>query len=173
MWFGTVLGGLNKYDGHRFTVYQHQPNEVHSIGDDEIISLYEDQRGVLWVGTGKGLSRFDPKTETFHNYEYDANEDQNGVRAILEFPKGSGKLWLIIGEGLYAFDQESESFRKISPDRQNPRSWFFSLGTRVLYEDRQGIMWVGVEGELSRFDPESENFAPCTAIWRYRGEFDL
>ena len=58
MWFGTE-DGLNKYDGHTFTVYRHDPDDPHSLRDDSIMTLYEDRDGVLWIGTLTGwLERY-------------------------------------------------------------------------------------------------------------------
>ncbi|MCP4410783.1 MAG: hypothetical protein GY807_24195, partial [Gammaproteobacteria bacterium] len=50
LWFGTQ-GGLNKYDGYGFTVYQADPNNPHSVGSNEVVALHEDHEGRLWIGT--------------------------------------------------------------------------------------------------------------------------
>lgn len=34
-----------------------------------IYGILEDEQGFLWVSTDRGLSRFDPRTETFRNYD--------------------------------------------------------------------------------------------------------
>jgi hypothetical protein len=49
-WFGTD-DGLNKYDGHGFTVYKHNPGDPHSLSHNQNTSLHRDQIGTLWVGT--------------------------------------------------------------------------------------------------------------------------
>ena len=59
LWIGTQ-DGLHKYDGYRFTVYRHNPDEPNSLNNNRIHAIYEDQAGALWVGTGGGgLNRFD------------------------------------------------------------------------------------------------------------------
>jgi hypothetical protein len=50
MWFGTD-DGLNKYDGHSFIVYKHNPDDPQSLSHNQVWSLFEDSSGVLWVGT--------------------------------------------------------------------------------------------------------------------------
>jgi ligand-binding sensor domain-containing protein len=68
MWFGTQ-DGLNKFDGYKFTVYRHEPNNPKSLRKNFIISLYEDRQGNLWVGTlNGGISLYDRKTDAFINY---------------------------------------------------------------------------------------------------------
>lgn len=69
MWFGT-LGGLNRYDGYDFKVYQFQPNERNSLSGNNISAVYEDQDGFIWVGTwGQGVNVLDPKTEKVYRIE--------------------------------------------------------------------------------------------------------
>src|SRR5581483_3164690 len=49
MWFGTQ-GGLNKFDGYKFTVYTHAITDPKSVASNDITSLCEDQEGNVWVG---------------------------------------------------------------------------------------------------------------------------
>ena len=50
MWFGTP-NGLNKYDGYGFTVYRNEPGEADVTNCLDILSIFEDSRGDIWVGT--------------------------------------------------------------------------------------------------------------------------
>ena len=65
MWFAT-RDGLNRYDGHRFVVYQHDPSDSTSISDNFIQTICEDSKGRLWIGTGsKGIDLFDREQGNF------------------------------------------------------------------------------------------------------------
>ena len=66
MWFAT-LDGLNRYDGYRFKVYRHNPEDTTSINDNIIRKVYIDSRGDLWVGTAKGFAMYDRKMDCFRN----------------------------------------------------------------------------------------------------------
>ncbi len=46
MWFGTE-DGLDKYDGHNFTVYKHDPENPTSISGNWINAIYEDSSGTI------------------------------------------------------------------------------------------------------------------------------
>ncbi len=50
MWFATE-NGLNQFDGYRFTVHRHVPDDPLSLSYNELKALYEDGDGRLWVGT--------------------------------------------------------------------------------------------------------------------------
>jgi ligand-binding sensor domain-containing protein len=57
-------GGLNRMepDG-TFTRFKHDPNDPHSLISNKVRAMFEDSRGVFWVGTsGDGLHTMDRKT---------------------------------------------------------------------------------------------------------------
>jgi len=69
LWIGTYGGGLNKMlckqgETPKFVHY----TEKNGLCNNSIYGILEDPDGHLWMSTNKGLSRFDPKTEAFKNY---------------------------------------------------------------------------------------------------------
>ena len=62
LWICTA-GGLSKVAAHeildpndsiKFVNYKNNPEDPYSLSDDYIISAYEDNEGVLWIGTASG-----------------------------------------------------------------------------------------------------------------------
>ncbi|NQZ12800.1 MAG: hypothetical protein HRT35_37090, partial [Algicola sp.] len=51
-----------------FIHYNHEKVNPHSLSNNRINSLYEDNQGQLWVGTGDGLNRFDEKKQQFTHF---------------------------------------------------------------------------------------------------------
>ncbi len=68
LWLGTRAGGLCKFDykKEKFTTY----TDIHGLADNTIFSIIEDNKNQLWLGTQNGLSRFDPATINFINYDF-------------------------------------------------------------------------------------------------------
>lgn len=65
MWFATY-GGVNKFDGYSFTVFQYDENNENSIGNNNNELLFEDSEGYIWVvNNGDGMERYDPETDSF------------------------------------------------------------------------------------------------------------
>ena len=58
VWCGTWGGGLARFDGERWTNY----STAQGLPGNHIFMLHRDQTGNLWVGTSKGLSRFDRRS---------------------------------------------------------------------------------------------------------------
>jgi signal transduction histidine kinase/ligand-binding sensor domain-containing protein len=147
MWFGTQ-DGLNRYDGHSFTVYRHDPNDPQSLRDDNIASIYEDRSGVLWIGTPQGwLEEYDREQDRFTPYDI-------GSWITSVYRDRSGVLWIGAREGLYRFDREAEQATLITSER----GW-----VEVVYEDRAGQLWFGTEdGWFSTLDRSSGQFTDYT-----------
>ena len=70
MWF-TTGNGLCKYDGYKFTVYQHDKNDPNSISENILNQIIaDDKEQVLWLLGEKSIIRFDIKHEVFTSYQY-------------------------------------------------------------------------------------------------------
>lgn len=67
LWIGTFGGGLNKFERekNKFTHY----TEKEGLSNNAIYGILCDDEGSLWISTNDGLSKFNPKTETFKNYD--------------------------------------------------------------------------------------------------------
>lgn len=66
IWVSMYFGGLIKYDPDlklqkRYTVKDGLPN-------DNVMGLLEDDQHYLWISTYNGLTRFDPRHNTFQTY---------------------------------------------------------------------------------------------------------
>jgi ligand-binding sensor domain-containing protein len=120
MWFGTD-DGLNKYDGYRFTVYRHHPDDSLSISDNNVRVLHESHHGgkhVLWIGTSSGLNRLDLETEQFTHFKNDPTDPQslshNWVVSIYE--DSFGELWIGTDGGINKFNRETNKFVRYQHD---------------------------------------------------------
>jgi signal transduction histidine kinase/ligand-binding sensor domain-containing protein len=71
---GKNLGGLYKYDRNtgKITQYIHKEGDKTTLTDNRVRAIFEDSRGVFWVGTaGDGLHIMDRETGTFQRCLYD------------------------------------------------------------------------------------------------------
>ena len=64
LWIGTISGGLNRFDGYNFQVYE---NDSSGLIHPSITSLFIDSENKLWVGTGAGLGYIDLYTNKYEN----------------------------------------------------------------------------------------------------------
>ena len=67
LWIGTGGGGLNLYspEADSFSYYL----EKDGLPNGVVYGILEDGLGFLWLSTNFGISRFDPETSTFRNFD--------------------------------------------------------------------------------------------------------
>ncbi|NJC97296.1 MAG: GAF domain-containing protein [Anaerolineae bacterium] len=101
LWVGTFGGGLNLYDPktETFTYLL----EKDGLPNGVVYGILEDDQGYLWLSTNYGISRFDPETRTFRNFDANdglqSNEFNSGA-----FAKGrNGELYFGGINGLTVF----------------------------------------------------------------------
>lgn len=101
----------------RFTRFLHNPSDSNSISENRIISLFQDKKGTLWVGTySGGLNKVlisnqennEDELIRFINYTEKDGLVNNTIYGILE--DDYNKLWLSTNNGLSQFDPETEKF---------------------------------------------------------------
>lgn len=154
IWLGTD-DGLNRYDGHYFEIFRHQPGNQSTLSGNIITGLLEDEQGILWITTADGgLSRYDyrlPPTRQFKQFKHipgdPATIPVNVLNALIQ--DRQGYLWLASsGESVLRFDKKTEKFDRPKQD-----------GTRTVLAlalDGEGKIWAGRQGGgLLRIDPVS------------------
>ncbi|MDM8564671.1 two-component regulator propeller domain-containing protein [Candidatus Halobeggiatoa sp. HSG11] len=159
IWIGTK-NGLSKYDGNKFIVYTHDPDNSNSLSGNYVRYLFEDHNGILWIALRPGgLNRFDPVTETFTRYQHDINNSNtlsnNSVWSIYE--DSNDILWIGTENGLNKFDPNTEAFTRYHNDADNLNSLSHNQ-VQTICEDNSGILWVGTQGGLNKFVPTTETF---------------
>jgi signal transduction histidine kinase/ligand-binding sensor domain-containing protein len=159
LWFATE-GGLDKYDGYQFTVYQHDPGDPKTLGDNLITALYQDKKGNFWVGTSIGLDRFDPQNETAL-HEFQAANIPAGLSwqyVSTLFQDRTGLLWIgTDAKGLASFDQTTNTYQFYQHSTSEPQS-LANNSINAIFEDSRGELWVGTNAGLDRFDRSTGRF---------------
>jgi diguanylate cyclase (GGDEF)-like protein len=157
VWVGTFRGGLTRItlsddpsrptQTVRFTL---QPGKPGGLSSNFVLSLHEDSRGVLWVGTiDGGLCRFDPAARKFISYRTDATGADPGtisndnVNVILD--DGPETLWVGTISGLNLMNVSTGRFVRFLPDPARPGS-LPNPFIRSLHRDHKGDLWVGTNG---------------------------
>ncbi|MEP7259312.1 MAG: two-component regulator propeller domain-containing protein, partial [Flavitalea sp.] len=64
IWLGTQTG-LNRFNGYDVKIFQHKNKDSFSLDNNNVISLFADIDGDIWIGLPLGLSRYDYRTGHF------------------------------------------------------------------------------------------------------------
>ncbi len=113
LWLASTsqfLRKLNPMTGESFSFRHSLKDTLGVLNDNDIRSLYEDNEGVLWVGTNQGgLNRLDPNTNTFTAFTKHDGLPSNHIAGILSDKKGN--LWLSTHKGICRFNPKTKSYR--------------------------------------------------------------
>lgn len=158
MYFGTE-DGLNRYDGYRFSVIRHDPQDVHSLSYNDINALCADSRGYIWVGTfNAGLNRYNPASGRCLRLRREPGASgsisHDNILAVVE--DRFGAIWVGSEGGLNRLAPSAaagdghpvEHFMHAADD---PDSLSHDH-VHALCLDRDGAIWVGSEGGLDRLE---------------------
>ncbi len=105
LWIGT-WGGLyvcNSFDdlqNGNYELLTHGNSESKSISSDQVMNVFQDKSGTVWIGTEEGINRFDPYQNQFQAL---GGEIMNGLKeqTATDFSKwGGGILILTMSDGL-------------------------------------------------------------------------
>lgn len=165
LWLGYSDHGLFSYNPltGKSTAMPPRPDVVGAHHQVRVTTIQEDSRGRIWIGGMMGLSRFDPATGQFQNFEHDPADTEslsgNIVRTIHETRDGA--IWVGSHGGL---DQVIEP----TSGKVHFRRW--SIGGEgsgpVVYgvaEDSAGRLWLsGNHGivQLDRLENRQVHFGP-------------
>src|SRR5690606_32953027 len=80
---------------------RNDPNNPTTISNNMVLAVFQDSFGDVWVGTEKGLNKFEPETLTFRRFYADSkNESALPSDMIWCFYEHSDRtLWIGTGGG--------------------------------------------------------------------------
>ena len=187
LWIGTFLGGLDVLN-LKTGIYKHfrnDPNVPSSLSDNRVWALLRDSKNDIWVGTSRGLDKFDPVTETFIHY----NNLVDGQQVNWLAEDSDHCLW-IGADQLFIYNPSDRNITRVNESTRymlqdsNNRFWLATPNrglalyskekgiirfyteknglannqTLAILEDNEHFLWVSTTNGLSKFDPKTERF---------------
>ena len=134
MWFAS-RNGLNRFDGHNFRIFQSIAGDSLSIGSNSIFALYEDTSEKLWVGTHRGVYRYDPVTERFDPFKLIPAGEVLEIRG-----DRNGNIWIISDRTLYRYHVRTGRAARVSLGNDQPVSLHISPAGAVWIACSNGVV---------------------------------
>jgi len=145
----------NESDPEGILCFRNVPADTSSINENYVISLFEDSRSTLWIGTyGNGLNKLrwnedHPSMPQFRHFTTEDGLSNNVIYGILE--DESGFLWLSTDYGLSKFDTESEIFRNYYvTDGLQSNQFYWS----AYNKGTDGVLYFGGINGINFFYPK-------------------
>jgi len=105
LWIGTYGGGFNRFDPTMGT-FQHY-REQDGLANNTVYGILEDEKGMLWLSTNRGISRFDPAQGTFKNYDKKDGLQSNEFNGGAYFKGRDGMMYFGGINGFNVFHPDS------------------------------------------------------------------
>jgi signal transduction histidine kinase/ligand-binding sensor domain-containing protein len=121
-------------------------------------SIIQDRDGFLWVGTAKGVIKYDG----YGTKVYKVKPGALTAYSPAVFEDDEGLLWMgTIGGGLNVFDKGSNAFTYYKSDPHDPNTINcdqFNWAPRTITQDRDGLIWLGTQAGINSFDKRTSLF---------------
>jgi signal transduction histidine kinase/DNA-binding response OmpR family regulator/ligand-binding sensor domain-containing protein len=122
----------------------------------EISNIYQDHKGYLWFGAGKGLDKYDGYNFTSYFPADSINFTSSSNGSISE--DSEGNLWIgNYNGGLEKLDPETKTFTHYLPDPRYPASEWCNI-VLAVYVDKNDVIWVGTGNGFYKFDKNNKTF---------------
>jgi ligand-binding sensor domain-containing protein len=159
LWVGTSKGlNLLKEDGS-FENYRKYSFSSYWFPDQDIISIAEDARGRLWLGTLRnGLIIVDHINKKSMYYRHDPKRQStlanNNVSSL--YQDKSGNMWVGTYGALSLFEPASNTFTHYRTKLNDsiPRQNYINH----IHENSKGQLWLATHTGASLFEPISKTF---------------
>ena len=145
-------GGLLEYleDGNRFSVFN-QDNTGGVFPKTTVKSLFEDDRGDIWIGTwSQGLFRYEKRTGEYWKYP----QMNSGNSAHVVFQDSHKNIWVgTWGAGLHllhdAYNPEKTTWTTFTHDENRSGTISDNLIYAISEDLNTNSLWVGTRSGLS------------------------
>jgi len=170
IWVGTGTphqgygncGGLNKLNKEtgKFTRYLHDDKDPHTLIDNKVRAIYEDSRGVFWVGTaGDGLHTMDRAKGTFERHLYDPLHPDKLSRPPVKktfinvsdhitfiTEDNKGRIWIgTLEGGINVYDPLTQKVTYYGADN-NSKEKIENNDFLTGFKTKDNVIWLGTYG---------------------------
>ena len=157
LWVGTYAEGIRVINLRTGAVkaYMHSREIPNTICSNDVLSIYKNRKGNIFVGTSSGLCQYDPVVDNFRtmtNVGYmisvvDIHEDMYN------------NLWVATSKsGVFLYNTQNAHWKHFRHERSDSTT-ITSNSIITLFEDMRGVMWFGTNGGgLCSFDSKTETF---------------
>jgi signal transduction histidine kinase/ligand-binding sensor domain-containing protein/AraC-like DNA-binding protein len=130
------------------------------LSNNTVKALCKDYQGNIWIGTNRGLNKFNPETEVFevflHSISNANSLSNNRVLCILN--ASDGRIWVgTEGGGVSIFNPANVEFNTITTNEGLPDNVINSI-----VQDNNGVFWFSTNKGLVRYDESSKKMLTYT-----------
>ncbi|MBU5226726.1 histidine kinase [Clostridium senegalense] len=159
IWIATS-NGLNKFNKNtgKFTNYYHGENE-NSLINNDVRSLFIDNKGILWIGTTNGVCTLD-SNGNFKDYSYIFNDNNimdKSITSIYEDEYGNMWFGTSIDGGIVKYNRDTEEVKNYIHIKGESNTISFNA-IKSITGDGVGNLWIATSYGINKFNIKNEKF---------------
>lgn len=127
---------------------------MNELKSKHIYDITEDDSGNYWIGTKKGLYKFDKKYETVEQF---LTKDTGGkdLTVYKVYFDGDKNLWVgTRNENLYKIDTKTNKIKEYDP----PEGIDKNSSIRDILQDKNKELWIATDSGLVKYDKLKDKF---------------
>ncbi len=153
VWVGTN-NGLNRFDGTKFELFEHNKKDTTSLPTNRVIDIYEDKDLNLWISTNAGLVRFNRDNNNFERLstreQGKISFDESNILCMIADDKK--RLWLGTDKGLQKFNAKTGDIEHYAIKHLNTN--VTDNAVFAINLDKKGRLWLGTQSGINLFYSE-------------------
>ncbi|MFH0991290.1 MAG: two-component regulator propeller domain-containing protein [bacterium] len=167
LWIGTLYGDVNIYDTYAEAFRTMNKNIMQN--NAMVWSILEDHNTTLWVGSSKGLFMMHCSKNTRRKANYPGDTscitasqfhhpqlDDKRITSLIE--DRTGQLWIgTRPHGVFVLNLKTQQWKHFLHDAGDSTS-LVGNEISIVYESRDGTVWIGTTTGLCTFDSKSQRF---------------
>ncbi|TAJ06887.1 hybrid sensor histidine kinase/response regulator [Marinilabiliaceae bacterium JC017] len=167
LWIGARGGGLHRLNTltGKIEVFRTNPQQLNTLNNDDVLSLWKSSNQELWIGTSGGLNRLNMSTSPYQFSHFTEHEGlpNNTIHAILEDTRGH--IWMSTNKGLSKLNKTTGEIRNYFQS-DGLQSNEYTDGPSCLGQ-HSGLLYFGGVNGFDRFNPDNitnSHYFPRLAI---------
>lgn len=150
------LGPYHLSETKEHFVFETTPNTDGGINDNNVNCVYQDDHGILWLGTATGgVNKADLKAKPFNNFVINAKNKTSVNTPVRGICVDANSIWVgTQDDGVLYIDRKT-----------NKEKWFrdelAGTSVRSLFKDSHGNIWIGDRLGLDRYDTRTQKMIRC------------
>lgn len=162
-WIGSSTGLAKvefQKDHVQIQTFRHGNDQPHSLSDNAVTSIIEDQYRRLWIGTlHGGLDLYEAPSGSFKHFSHSVNGQgpvSNNIRVLKK--DSTGKIWIGTQKGLSILDPDNQQFISYQHQAENKKSLSHN-SIYSIFMDHQHTIWLGTYwGGVNSVSPYNTSF---------------
>lgn len=162
LWVGTFLGGLNSFDGNKFTRYQIKENDPNSISGKSVYGLSEDEDNNLWIGTlGGGVNKLDESRSIFTRFNTQNTPQLSSDYSLSMYRSSDKNIYISTDRGANIIGKNDKKILSLLTSNQVDS--LTNLAINYIIEDSRKLVWLATDNGINIYNPETKSFTYITS----------